>query len=141
NALSLSASEADAMATPVEMPDSLRVLVTFGQHPDGSAFVASHVRCPAMPFPDNPEHVTPAWAVGHPRMMVVRGMLTAAGRVDTATAQVDDPTDERFAEAAISAVAQMRFVPAEFDGAKVPAPIAIEVPFGATESVDTASRP
>ena len=45
-------------------------------------------------------------------------MITPAGRVDTATAQVDDPSDERYAEAAMSAVAQMRFVPAEFDGSE-----------------------
>lgn len=141
NALALSARDADVVATPADMPDSLRVLVTFGQHADASPFVASHVRCPAMPYPDNPEHATPAWAMGHPRTVIVRGVITPAGRVDTATAEVDDPSDERFAEEAMSAVAQMRFVPAEFDGTKVPARIEIEVPFGATESADTSSRP
>jgi hypothetical protein len=141
DALALSPHDADVMATPADMPDSLRVLVTFGQHTDGSPFVASHVRCPAMPYPDNPEHTMPAWAKGHRRMVIVSGVITPAGRVDTATAQVDDPSDERYAEAAMSAVAQMRFVPAEFDGAKVPARIEIEVPFGAPESADSVSRP
>ena len=83
----------------------------------------------------------PAWALGHRRTVIVRGVITPAGRVDTATAQVDDPSDERYAEAAMTAVAQMRFVPAEYDGAKVPAPIEIVVPFGAPESADSASRP
>ncbi|HMI58382.1 MAG TPA: TonB family protein, partial [Gemmatimonadaceae bacterium] len=95
----------------------------------------------AMPYPDNPEHTMPAWALGHRRTVIVRGVITPAGRVDTATAQVDDPSDERYAEAAMTAVAQMRFVPAEYDGAKVPAPIEIVVPFGAPESADSASRP
>jgi hypothetical protein len=140
SALALSSRDVDAVATPADMPDSLRVLVTFGQHADASPFVASHVRCPAMPYPDNPEHAIPAWAVGHRRSVIVHGVITPAGRVDTATAQVDDPSDERFAEDAMSAVAQMRFVPAEFDGTKVPARIAIEVPFGAPASADSASR-
>ena len=141
DALALSSHDADVMATPADMPDSLRVLITFGQHSDGSSFVASHVRCPAVAYPDNPEHVMPAWAMGHCRSLIVSGVITPAGRVDTASAQVDDPSDERYAEAAMSAVAQMRFVPAEFDGTKVPARIEIEVPFGAPESPDSASRP
>ncbi|HEV7704359.1 MAG TPA: energy transducer TonB [Gemmatimonadaceae bacterium] len=141
SALALSSRDADVVAAPADMPDSLRVLVTFGQHTDGSTFVASHVRCPAMPYPDNPAHTMPAWTLGHRRTVIVRGVITPAGRVDTATAQVDDPSDERYAEAAMSAVAEMRFVPAEFDGTKVPAPIEIEVPFGAPESADSASRP
>jgi hypothetical protein len=134
NALALSSRDADRAATPPDMPDSLRVLVTFGQHADGSPFVASHVRCPAMPYPDNPEHATAPWALAHPRTVVVHAVISSLGRVDTATAQLDDPSDERYAEAAMTAVAQMRFVPAEFDGVKVPAPIEIEVPFGVRES-------
>ena len=126
---------------PADMPDSLRVLVTFGQHEDGSPFVASHTRCGAVAFPDNPPREMPRWARAHPRTVTVRGVVTAAGRVDTATAEVDDPSDERYVEAAMSAVAQMRFVPAEFDGLKVPAPIEIVVPFGETESAEEPSRP
>jgi TonB family protein len=140
DALALSPRDADVLATPADMPDSLRVLVTFGQHTDGSPFVASHVSCPAMPYPDNPAHTIPAWALGHRRTVIVRGVITPAGRVDTATAQVDDPSDERYAQAAMSAVAQMRFVPAEFDGTKVPARIEIPVSFGAPESADSTSR-
>jgi hypothetical protein len=140
-ALGISAFDPDREQTPDGMPDSLRVLVTFGQHEDGSPFVAQHVRCNAVAFPDNAEHAMPAWALSHPRTVFVRGIISPAGRVDTATAQVDDPSDERYAQAAISAIAQMRFVPAEFDGIKVPAPIEIAVPFGVTESAEATSGP
>jgi len=140
SALALTPRDADALPTPAEMPDSLRVLVTFGQHLDGSPFVATHVRCPAMPYPDNPEHAMPVWALGHRRTVTVRGVITPAGRVDTASALVDDPSDERYAQAAMDAVAQMRFVPAEFDGSKVPARIDIEVPFGAPARADSTSQ-
>jgi hypothetical protein len=136
-ALAISVSDADRAPTPAGMPDSVGVLVTFGQHEDGSPFVASHVRCSAVAFPDNSGHATQAWAMQNPRTMVVHGVISAAGRVDTATAQVEDPTDERYAEAAMSVVAQMRFVPAEFDGIKVPARIAITVPIGVMESAET----
>ena len=63
------------------------------------------------------------------------------GRVDTATAQLDDPSDDRYVAAALSSVAQMRFVPAEFDGVKVPAPIEIVLPFGAAESEEPSPTP
>ncbi|MDB4910123.1 MAG: hypothetical protein JWO39_946 [Gemmatimonadetes bacterium] len=140
-ALAISPSSPDRSATPAGMPDTLRVLVTVGLHEDGSPFVASHVRCPAVAFPDNPRRAEPAWAAGHPRTVVVHGVVMPAGRVDTATAQVDDPSDERYAEAAMSSIAQMRFVPAEFDGVKVPAPIEIVLPFGAIESEEPAASP
>ena len=39
------------------------------------------------------------------------------------------------------AIAHMRFVPAEFDGVKVPAPIHIVVPFGAAEVAEESSAP
>ena len=53
------------------MPDTLHVLVTIGLHEDGSPFVASHVRCPAVAFPGQSEtRATPAWAAGHPRTVV-----------------------------------------------------------------------
>jgi hypothetical protein len=140
-ALALSASDPDRAATPAGMPDTLRLLVTFGEHDDGSPFVASHVRCPAVAFPDNPLRTEPAWAAGHPRTIVVRGIVMPAGRVDTATARVDDASDERYIEAAMSSVAQMRFVPAEFDGVKVPASIEIVLPFGATKGEELTASP
>jgi hypothetical protein len=141
SALALSATDPDREATPADMPDSLRVLVMFGQHADGSSFVASHVRCPAVPYPDNQQRVMAPWALAHPRTILVRGVITTLGRVDTASALVDDPNDERYAEAAMSAVAEMRFVPAEFDGVKVPAPIEIAVPFGVRESAEAVTAP
>ncbi|HEY8793584.1 MAG TPA: hypothetical protein VIM15_01465 [Gemmatimonadaceae bacterium] len=140
-ALSLSRTDADRLPTPADMPDSLRVLVTFGQHEDGSPFVATHTRCPAVAFPDNASGEKPEWAIAQPRTVTVRGVVSAAGRVDTATAQVDDPSDDRYAEAAMRAIAHMRFVPAEFDGLKVPAPIEIVVPFGAAEVAEESSAP
>jgi hypothetical protein len=140
-ALAISPTSPDRSAAPAGMPDTLRVLVTVGLHEDGSPFVASHVRCPAVEFPDNPKHVEPAWAAGHPRTVVLHGVVMPGGRVDTSTAQVDDPSDERYVEAAMSSVAQMRFVPAEFDGVKVPAPIEIALPFGAMESEEPTASP
>jgi hypothetical protein len=140
-ALAISPTNPDRAATPAGMPDTLRVLVTFGQHDDGSPFVASHLRCPAVAFPDNPRPAEPAWAAGHPRTVVVHGTVMPIGRVDTATAHVDDPSDERYVEAAMSSLAQMRFVPAEFDGVKVSAPIEIVLPFGATESEAPTASP
>jgi hypothetical protein len=140
-ALAMSASDPDRVATPAGMPDTLRVLVTVGLHEDGSQFLASHVRCPAVAFPDNPRRANPAWAAGHPRRFVVRGVVMPAGRVDTATAQIDDPSDERYVAAAMSSIAQMRFVPAEFDGVKVPAPIEIVLPFGVAESEEPIASP
>lgn len=140
-ALTLSPTDADLLPTPAGMPDSLRVLVTFGQHEDGSPFVATHTRCPAVALPDNASHEKPQWAIAQPRTVTVRGVVSAAGRVDTATALVDDPTDDRYADAAMRAITHMRFVPAEFDGLKVPAPIEIVVPFGAAEVAEESSAP
>ncbi len=140
-ALAIASSDPDRVETPAGMPDTLHVLVTFGLHEDGSPFVASHVRCPAVAFPDNPKPVTAAWAAGHPRTVVIRGVVMPAGRVDTATAQPDDPNDERYVEASLNSVAQMRFVPAEFDGVKVPAPIVIVLRFGAAENEEPAASP
>jgi hypothetical protein len=140
-ALAIAPNDADRAETPYEMPDSLRVLVTFGQHEDGSPFVASHVSCPAMPYPDNPAREMPAWSLAHPRTLSVHGVVSAAGRVDTAAVQVDDPSDDRYVELAMRAIAQMRFVPAEFDGVKVPAPIDIVMPFGATETAEEPAAP
>ncbi len=140
-ALTLSPTDADLLPTPAGMPDSLRVLVTFGQHEDGSPFVATHTRCPAVALPDNASHEKPQWAIAQPRTVTVRGVVSAAGRVDTATALVDDPTDDRYADAAMRAITHMRFVPAEFDGLKVPAPIEIVVPFGAAEVAEEFPAP
>ena len=140
-ALAISPTDADRSPTPAGMPDSLRVVVTFGQHEDGSPFVATHTRCPAVAFPDNGWHEKPDWAISQPRTVTVRAVVSAAGRVDTATAQVDDPSDDRYANAAMRAIAHMRFVPAEFDGLKVPAPIEIVVPFGAAEVAEESSAP
>ena len=140
-ALTLSPTDADLLPTPAGMPDSLRVLVTFGQHEDGSPFVATHTRCPAVALPDNASHEKPQWAIAQPRTVTVRGVVSAAGRVDTATALVDDPTDDRYADAAMRAITHMRFVPAEFDGLKVPAPIEIVVPFGAAEVAEESPAP
>jgi hypothetical protein len=140
-ALAISSSDPDRSSTPAGMPDTLRVLITIGQHDDGSPFVASHVRCPAVAFPDNPKRAEPAWAAGHPRTVVVRGVVMPAGRVDTATAQVDDGSDERYVQAAMSSVAQMRFVPAEFDGVKVPAPVEIVLPFGVAAAEEPTASP
>jgi hypothetical protein len=140
-ALAITPGSLDREPIPNALPDSIRVLVTFGQHQDGTAFVASHTRCAAVEYPDNPVHVVPLWARAHPRSVTVHGTVTVAGRVDTATAQVDDPNDERYAEAAMNAVAEMRFVPAEFDGVKVPAPIAIVVPFGEEQHAEEAAAP
>jgi hypothetical protein len=140
-ALAISPSDPDREPIPNALPDSIRLLVTFGQHQDGSPFVASHTRCAAVEYPDNPLHEVPLWARAHPRSVTVRGIVTAAGRVDTATALVDDPNDERYLEAAMSAVAQMRFVPAEYDGAKVPAAIEIVVPFGEEQHAEETAAP
>jgi len=140
-ALALSSSDPDRVAAPAGMPDTLRVLVTVGLHEDGSPFVASHVRCPVVAFPDNPKRADAPWAAGHPRTVVIRGVVMSGGRVDTATAQLDDPSDERYTEAAMRSIAQMRFVPAEFDGVKVPAPIEIVLPFGAAESEEPSATP
>jgi hypothetical protein len=140
-ALAISTSDPDRVAAPPGMPDTLRVLVTIGIHEDGSPFVATHVRCPAVAFPDNPKRADPAWAAGHPRAVVIRGVVMPGGRVDTATAQLDDPSDDRYVTAAMSSIAQMRFVPAEFDGVKIPAPIEIVLPFGTAESEETADNP
>jgi hypothetical protein len=140
-ALAISSSDPDRAQTPAGMPDTLHVLVTIGLHEDGSTFVASHVRCPAVAFPDNPKRANAAWAAGHPRTVVIRGVVMPGGRVDTATAQVDDPSDERYVEAAMSSISQMRFVPAEFDGVKVPARIEIVLPFGVAESEEAVVTP
>jgi hypothetical protein len=135
-ALAISGADVDRAPMPGGMPDSQRVLVTFGQHEDGSPFVATHTRCPAVLYPDTPPREMPIWARAQPRSLTIRGIVSAAGRVDTATALVDDPGDERYVEAAMRVVAQLRYVPAEFDGVKVPTPIAIVVPFGVRESED-----
>ena len=140
-ALGISSGDPDRVATPARMPDTLHVLVTIGLHEDGSPFVASHVRCPTVAFPDNPKRADAPWAAGHPRAVVIRGVVMPGGRVDTATAQLDDPSDDRYVAAAMSSIAQMRFVPAEFDGVKVPAPIVIVLPFGAEESEETSASP
>jgi hypothetical protein len=141
DALAISLRDPDRVVTPAGMPDTLRVLVTIGLHEDGSPFVASHVRCPAVAFPDNPKRAAAPWSAGHSRTVVIRGVVMPAGRVDTATAQLDDPSDERYVEASMQSLAQMRFVPAEFDGVKVPAPIEIVLSFGAGVSEEQVASP
>ncbi|MEP7065442.1 MAG: hypothetical protein ABI889_05365 [Gemmatimonadota bacterium] len=140
-ALAISSGDPDRIAAPTGMPDMVRVLVTFGQHDDGSSFVATHVRCPAVAFPDNPVLAAPAWAAGHARTVLVHAVVMPGGRVDSATARVEDDDDDRYVEAAMRALAQMRFVPAEFDGVKVPAPIDIVLPFGVAPVEQTADSP
>ena len=140
-ALAMSSSDPDRARTPAGMPDTLHLLVTIGLHEDGSPFVASHVRCPAVAFPDNPKRVNAPWAAGRSRTVVIRGVVMPSGRVDTATAQVDDPSDERYVEGAMSSISQMRFVPAEFDGMKVPARIEIVLPFGTAENEESVATP
>jgi hypothetical protein len=140
-ALGISSGDPDRVATPAGMPDTLHVLVTIGLHEDGSPFVAPHVRCPTVAFPDNPKRADAPWAAAHPRTVVIRGVVLPGGRVDTTTAQLDDPSDDRYVAAAMSSIAQMRFVPAEFDGVKVPAPIEIVLPFGAVQDEEPSASP
>jgi hypothetical protein len=140
-ALAIPSGDPDRLAAPAGMPEVLRVLITFGQHTDGSPFVAAHVRCPAVAFPDNPKQADPAWAVGRPHTVVVHAVVMPGGRVDSATARVDDDGDDRYIELAMSSLAQMRYIPAEFDGVKVPAPIEIVLPFGVAPVQETAASP
>lgn len=118
------------------MPDSLRVAITFGRHDDGSPFVASHTRCPAVPYPDNPVAVMSPRASGVAQSVAMRAVVSAAGRVDTASARVDDRSDDRLVDAAMAAVSQMRYVPAEFDGAKIAQRLEIVVPFTSSDSAE-----
>lgn len=131
DALSNLTIDGDSVAGALAMPDSLRVMITFGQHEDGTPFVASHTRCPAVAFPDNPAAVTPSGAVYESPRITMRAMVTAAGRVDTASARAGEGSDDRLVSAAMTAMSQMRFVPAEFDGAKIPQRVTIVVPFAA----------
>jgi hypothetical protein len=66
----------------------------------------------------------------------MRAVVTAAGRVDSASVRVDEASDDRLVEAAMLAVSQMRYVPAEFDGAKIPQRIEIVVPFASSDSAE-----
>lgn len=66
----------------------------------------------------------------------MRAVVSESGRVDTATARPDDASDDRLIASAMTAAAQMRFVPAEFDGAKIPQRIEIVVPFAASDSAE-----
>jgi TonB family protein len=131
--------DGDSVSGALGMPDSLQVAITFGQHEDGSPFVASHTRCPAVPYPDNPAAVLPRLTQGESPRVAMRAMVTALGRVDTASARVQDGSDERFLDAALDALAKMRFVPAEFDGTKVPQRVTIVVPFA--PAPDSAEAP
>ncbi len=140
-ALDIASDDPDRLAPPAGMPDTLRVLVTLGVNDDGSPFTAPHVRCPAVAFPDNPKHGTAEWAPARARTVVIRGVVMPGGRVDSATAHVEDPGDDRYIGAALDALAQMRFVPAEFDGVKVPAPIEIMLPFGTADVEEEATSP
>jgi hypothetical protein len=140
NVLSSMASDGDSLEGALAVPDSLRVMITIGQHDDGSPFVASHTRCPAVAYPDNQAAVLPSRASGVARSVTMRAVVTAAGRVDTASARVDDESDDRLVEAAMVAVSQMRFVPAEFDGAKFPQRIEIVVPFTSSDSAEAPAR-
>jgi len=136
NVLSNMTVDGDSVEGALSVPDSLRVMITIGQHDDGSPFVASHTRCPAVPYPDNPAAVIPARASGVARSVAMRAVVTAAGRVDSASVRVDDASDDRLVEAAMLAVSQMRYVPAEFDGAKIPQRIEIVVPFASSDSAE-----
>lgn len=132
--LSNLATDGDSLQGALAMPDSLRVAITFGEHDDGTPFVESHTRCPAVPFPDNPAAVMPERGSDVPASITLRAMVSATGRVDTATARADDGSDDRLVEAAMAVVSQMRYVPAEFDGVKVPQRVDVVVPFAPSES-------
>jgi hypothetical protein len=129
-------ADGDSVPGALGMPDSLAVMITFGQHADGSPFVASHTRCPAVPFPDNPAAIAPPRASGIARSVRMRAIVSASGRVDTTSARVDDASDDRLIAAAMAAVSQMRYVPAEFDGAKIPQRIDLVVPFASDDSAE-----
>jgi hypothetical protein len=137
DALATSPSDGDRTQERSAMPDSLHVLLTFGQHDDGSPSVASHTRCPVVAYPDNPLAEMPARSSELPRSLTVRAVVSPLGRVDTSSVRVDDASDERLIAPAMAALSQMRFVPAEFDGAKVPERIEIVVRFAPSDRVET----
>ena len=57
------------------------------------------------------------------------------GRIVAFGADIREPNARhRLVEAAMAAVSQMRYVPAEFDGVKVPQRIEIVVPFASSDS-------
>lgn len=136
DALSRSLTDGSGAQTSPVIPDSLRVLITFGRHEDGSPFLASHTHCPAVAYPGNPPAVAPPSTSELPRSIIVRAVVSPAGRVDTATVRMDDASDDRMIAPAMAAISQMRFVPAEFDGAKVAERIEIVVPFAQGEGAE-----
>jgi TonB family protein len=134
--LSNMTADGDSVPGALGMPDSLRVMITFGQNADGSPFVVSHTRCPAVPYPDNPAAVVPERASGIASTVRLRAIVSASGRVDTASVHVDESSDDRLIDAAMTAVSQMRYVPAEFDGAKISERVDIVVPFASGDRAE-----
>ena len=119
-AASFVASDPDLVPMPPGMPDSFTVLISFGRRADGSDFLVSHVRCPVVPYPDNPKPVYPVQqTITRSRVRVrVRFLVDTAGLVDTASVVLLDPVSDAFEAATMTYLSKLRYLPEDFDGEK-----------------------
>ncbi len=140
DAVAISEFGGDRVAPPAALPEALRIMVIFGQRENGAQLLATHSRCAALAYPDNPTPAAPKLARGRAGNATLRVMISPAGRVDTATARIVDASDDRFGDAALEALPSMRFVPAEFDGMKVPQQTDLVVPFAAPAALEDSTR-
>jgi len=108
----------DRLPMPAGMPDSLTVLISFGRRRDGSDFLVSHVRCPAMLLPDAPKPDYPVSAtLTRSRYNVrVRYPVDTSGLVDTAQVVFVDQTPDAFGLATLAYLLKVRYLPEDLDG-------------------------
>lgn len=119
-ALSMDSSSHDLVPPPPSLPDSLGILISFGRKPDGARYVVTHLRCPAMPFPDNPKPDYPMaeTIIRSEYRVLTRYLVDTTGFVDSTSIQIEESANEAFAQATIDYLRKLQFFPEEFDGVK-----------------------
>ena len=112
----------DPMAepTPESMPDSFPIFVSFGRNRDGSFNILSHVACPATPYPNNPAPLFPlASTLSRTKNLVVaKYTVDTMGVVDTTAVEIIESPADAFEQAALEYLANLKYLPMEFDGRK-----------------------
>ncbi len=111
----------------------LPVVVLFGEQPTGgSPYVVTHNDCPAWPAPGNPhpgypEDLRRAEVAGRVR---ARFVVDTDGRVELGTFQVLESNHAAFTTAVARVLPQLRYLPAELRGRKIPQVTEQEFSFG-----------
>ena len=119
-AAAMDTGSTDVVPPPATIPDSLGILISFGRKADGSKYQVAHLRCPAMPFPDNPKPDYPMaeTIIRSDYRVLARYLVDTTGLVDSTSILIEESAAEVFAQATINYLRKLQFLPEVFDGVK-----------------------